>query len=383
MSRQSRKVNPFREWLSDNLRYILLFLGIFVILAGLFFGVRAVSGRLNGEQKAAYASGSESETVSSETAAPAASSAASAVSAAESAAAQSGASSGAAVTETPSSAHGDLTVSSEQDITRLISDYYTAMSVQDLSQIQKITDVLPEEQATKISSSETKFSDVKVYTKNGPDADSRIVYAYYKYRNSNQPATLPGLSQMLVRKGADGEWKIVYSELDDTTSAYIESVTADEDVQELITQVKQEYTDALAAAESTSVETASESTDAAEPVQAPQQESGDDAETEEDTGDTGEEEAEEEGSEEDYEESGEGSEEGTDEEGDGGLAEDEWVGVINSSCNVREGAGYDFSVIGGVGAGSEVVVIGTEMDNGWWHIRTDDIEGYIGGRFID
>ena len=31
------------EWLSDNLRYILLIGAIFLVLAGLFFGVRAIS----------------------------------------------------------------------------------------------------------------------------------------------------------------------------------------------------------------------------------------------------------------------------------------------------------------------------------------------------
>ncbi|MDO4619186.1 MAG: SH3 domain-containing protein [Lachnospiraceae bacterium] len=36
-------MNQFREWLSDNLRYILLIIGVLGVLMGLFFGVRAVS----------------------------------------------------------------------------------------------------------------------------------------------------------------------------------------------------------------------------------------------------------------------------------------------------------------------------------------------------
>ena len=37
-------LDNFREWLSDNLRYILLGLAILVVLLVLFFGVRAVTG---------------------------------------------------------------------------------------------------------------------------------------------------------------------------------------------------------------------------------------------------------------------------------------------------------------------------------------------------
>ncbi len=34
-------LDNFREWLSDNLRYILLGLAILVVLVVLFFGIRA------------------------------------------------------------------------------------------------------------------------------------------------------------------------------------------------------------------------------------------------------------------------------------------------------------------------------------------------------
>ena len=37
-------LDNFREWLSDNLRYILLGLAILVVLVVLFFGIRALTG---------------------------------------------------------------------------------------------------------------------------------------------------------------------------------------------------------------------------------------------------------------------------------------------------------------------------------------------------
>ena len=36
-------MDSFREWLSDNLRYICLILGILIILIGVFFGVRTLT----------------------------------------------------------------------------------------------------------------------------------------------------------------------------------------------------------------------------------------------------------------------------------------------------------------------------------------------------
>ena len=37
-------MDNFREWLSDNLRYIMLGLGIVLVLALLFFGIHFVTG---------------------------------------------------------------------------------------------------------------------------------------------------------------------------------------------------------------------------------------------------------------------------------------------------------------------------------------------------
>ena len=37
-------LDNFREWLSDNLRYILLGLAILIVLVILFFGIKAITG---------------------------------------------------------------------------------------------------------------------------------------------------------------------------------------------------------------------------------------------------------------------------------------------------------------------------------------------------
>ena len=54
-------MDNFREWLSDNLRYILLGAGVLVIIAGLFFGVRACSSAMKGDAAEVVDESTESE----------------------------------------------------------------------------------------------------------------------------------------------------------------------------------------------------------------------------------------------------------------------------------------------------------------------------------
>ena len=44
-------LDNFREWLSDNLRYILLGLAILVVLVVLFFGIKALTGGASDKDK--------------------------------------------------------------------------------------------------------------------------------------------------------------------------------------------------------------------------------------------------------------------------------------------------------------------------------------------
>ncbi len=409
---KNRKQNPFMEWLSDNLRYVILVAVIFLVLAGLFFGIRAISNRVSGGNQGGKAASGESGTAS----------------------ASAGALSTASLVFEDSTAHGGLVLDGDMEITQVIRDYYAGMSAKDTAAVQKVTDTLPEEQVSLILSQNRTYSNVAVYTKNGPTDDTKIVYAYYTYQTAGDTATYPGLSQMMVRKDASGAWKIVFSPLTDAEKSYIEEVNADPDVQTLIETIQKELLDAQAAASGStaskaekteskkteskkaesektdSKQTESEKTESepAESEEAPTEVVTEDqvVASPESGGELPEDElVEEEAEPEEVEEdefvvdglTGDGEEEETEEEtvtdalvGDDSeprkaeeTTGEEWSAYANSSCNVREGAGYDFNVIGSVTAGTPVTVIG-DIDNGWWHIRTDNgLEGYIGGKFID
>lgn len=363
MSKPSRKRDDFREWISDNLRYIMLIVCILAALIVLFFGVRAISARIGRSGNAVKTAGGEKST---------------SVSAAESAAGNEVSDSAANASAQPaenassdsgtSDTQGLLTPSAEQDVVELIRDYYDALSTQNLAEVQKITDALPESEAASISSTKVSYRDVEVFTKNGPDENSRVVYAHYQYTGGDGDTVYPGLSQMFIRKGADGSWKIVFTELDQETSSHISRMTQEADVQALIAEVKAEYE-----AASKKAEEAGSTASAASPAATPPAEVSITPEADPDDYAAA-------ADEKDNETESSGTQEG--EVPETQYNPDEmWTAVINSSCNVRSGPGYDYGVTGSIAAGEEVTVIG-DIDNGWWHIKTDEIDGYVGGKFI-
>jgi SH3-like domain-containing protein len=407
MSKNRKKGNSFREWFSDNLRYILLIGAIFLVLAGLFFGVRAISSGIGKKTVEAEAvtdsNGTGASTKSTATTETGKKSAGNAVSA----------------------DHGTLTENADKDVTKLVENYYAALSSQDLAKVRETTDTLPDEQAARISSSKVTYDNIKVYSKNGPDENSRVVYVYYTYQGADQSAPVPGLSQLYVKNGTDGAWKIVYSPLPADEKDYIDSVTQDADVQALIDEVKKEYSEQQGTAAGTD-QTSENKTEA--------EDSGDDEEEEEVREESEEDSKKKDGSDEEavtveFTEEEEtdrlgtpadraAEEETIDEEtideetideetideetiDEDSLLEEkyeeesgndepeeekppvEWTAEVNSSCNLRDGSSYESAVVGTVTAGTEVTVLGDIID-GWWHIRTaDGVEGYIGGKFID
>ena len=386
-------MNQFREWLSDNLRYILLVLGVLAVLLALFFGVRAISSRLGDGGSAGTSA--ETESAVSQPAVPSVSPTAT-------------------PTPTPAVTYSPLSDAPAPEVSEVVESYYEALSKQDLAAIRELTDTLPEEEAARISASGTVYSDVKNYVKPGPNPDVNIVYTYYHYLNANQPEELPGLSQMVVKRGADNKWKIIYSELDKETADYIAGAGADKDVADLIAKVREEYEAVVNAAGSgeeaeagTETEEGTEAgTDTAEGTEAGT-DTAEGAETGTETAEGAEAGTETAEGAEAGTETAEGAEAGTEtaeeaasaaetaEEENAGTQEEaaeeeteeeeaapsESTSAVNASCNIRSGPGYDYDVIGSAGAGQSVTVIGG-LEDGWWHIRAGGVEGYIGKPFL-
>ncbi len=330
-------MDNFREWLSDNLRYILLILGILGILLVLFFGVRALSGRFGAVGGSDFSSDSVVPTTVNDDAESVES-------------------------EAETVLGGELQEDAAAEVTALINEYYTALNNKDAAAAAALCDTLPEDEAAQITSSTTQYSEIKVYTKEGPETDSYVVYAYYQYLDENQTTALPGLSQMFVKKDDSGSYKIIYSDLDQETSDYISALAETEDVKALIAQVQEEFNTASAASQTAAAETPTpEVTETPVPTETPTPEVTETpVPTEAPTPEVTEAPA----------------------PTEAPQTPTVRAAAIKSDCNVRSGPGYEYGKIAELRTGNMVEVIG-EMDGGWWHIRTPQFEGYVGKWFID
>lgn len=212
-------LNKFREWLSDNLRYIGLILGILAALVAMFFGIRAIAGKLSSLTDSKNKTVSSSVTGSVVTSAEsAASSAVSSVSSAES---------------TASSDGGALTQNDGNDVSNLINSYYAALNAHDFDKLADLVDVLTDEKKQDINNAGMGYSYVTVYTKTGLTKNSYVVYATYSWQKQGMTSVLPGLDQLYVKKAKSGSLEIVLSALDAKTQAYVDQITQTSDVQAL------------------------------------------------------------------------------------------------------------------------------------------------------
>lgn len=358
-------MDNFREWLSDNLRYIMLIAGILVVLIGLFFGVRAITNHVGHQTKNNFSSDS---VISGGAASEADSSVSEAVSEASS-------------TETTSDG-GALKENAIPEINTLIQQYFAALGDKDADAVRKLCDTLPEDEANKISSNDqSDYTNITVYTKKGLTSDSYVVYVYYHYKKEGQSKVLPGLSQMLVRKGSDGTYKIVYSDYDQSTSDYIEKLSKEDDVKALVDRVQKEYDSATgnasSSAESSTTATPTPTatpkatatpTPAATPKAAatPRPTSTPRAATPAPT----------------RKPTPAPTRKATPAPTKASSSNGTRQTTVIGTCWVRNKPGYDGTIIGRVNVGDVITVIGDKKD-GWYHIKTGTMEGYIGYHFIN
>ena len=302
-------MDDFREWLSDNLRYFMLGGAILVIVLVLIFGVRACvggkKGNSNEDQKTAQSNqendpsspANDGETDEKKDASPA----------------------------TDTNAETTMEKASTE-VTELIQSYYKAFGEKDIATLKTIEDdFTPADEAQINSRDYIDGYEVKdVYAKKGLTDGSYVVYVVFNYICTGVDTPVPALSQFYVETASDGSLKIVGdTDSDQSISAYLTRLEDEDDVQNLITQVKSDYD-------------AAQNNDPA--LAEFLQGLGDDASA-----------------------SGEGS--------DGTTL------TVTEDCNVRASADSEGEIIGGLSAGTEVVKQGEEGD--WIRIDYDGQTGYV------
>lgn len=278
MAKPMTTKDKIREWISDNLRYMLLIGAILLIVTAVLLIVHLVSPKNDGKSsggtvtssstgnnvpdkktqvKADSKADSEDSTgISSDVSDSANDSSADASSTDTASAPDAEAeptSEPEAADDTSNTENTDNTAVSfaadnVPEVSTVLEQYYTALGARDINGLFAVTDNLTAEEQAQIEaeSDVESYGDVKAYTISGPSDGTYITFvsSRCKYLGINQ--TLPMLSEYYLYTKEDGSLKI----MDDTDSdaAVTEAMKAaleNEEVKNLIEQVQNDYQNAL------------------------------------------------------------------------------------------------------------------------------------------
>lgn len=278
MAKPMTTKDKIREWISDNLRYMLLIGAVLLIVAAVLLIVHLVSPKNDGKSsggtvtssstgnnvpdkktqvKADSKADSEDSTgISSDVSASANDSSADASSTDTASAPDAEAeptSEPEAADDTSNTENTDNTAVSfaadnVPEVSTVLEQYYTALGARDINGLFAVTDNLTAEEQAQIEaeSDVESYGDVKAYTISGPSDGTYIAFvsSRCKYLGINQ--TLPMLSEYYLYTTEDGSLII----MDDTDSdaAVTEAMKAaleNEEVKNLIEQVQNDYQNAL------------------------------------------------------------------------------------------------------------------------------------------
>ncbi len=278
MAKPMTTKDKIREWISDNLRYMLLIGAILLIVAAVLLIVHLVSPKNDGKSsggtvtssstgnnvpdkktqvKADSKADSEDSTgISSDVSDSANDSSADASSTDTASAPDAEAeptSEPEAADDTSNTENTDNTAVSfaadnVPEVSTVLEQYYTALGARDINGLFAVTDNLTAEEQAQIEaeSDVESYGDVKAYTISGPSDGTYITFvsSRCKYLGINQ--TLPMLSEYYLYTTEDGSLKI----MDDTDSDAVvteamKAALENEEVKNLIEQVQNDYQNAL------------------------------------------------------------------------------------------------------------------------------------------
>lgn len=209
----------FREWLSDNLRYVLLGLAIVLVLIIAVFAVKLAGGGSGSKGKDAETRNELVETGK-----------------------ETGKETG---TEEQTESEEPLT-ENDAAVLEAVQKYYTAMGSKDMETLENMVESLTDTDKQKIQSSIiSSYNNIAVYSKKGPAEGSYVVFAYYEAKVADVEELVPSVTRLYLKTNEQGELIVADQQADDATKEYIEDVTQDSDVQDLIMEVNDKYQDII------------------------------------------------------------------------------------------------------------------------------------------
>lgn len=207
-------LDNFREWLSDNLRYILLGLAGILLIVIAFFAVRLVKG-LGSPKK----NEPETQQVSTER-----------------------------TTEAETEKKKTTTLVQDQpEILDLVTKYYTARANKDYDALAAMCEVFDDTARSEIESQDAaieSYSNIMTYSKPGMTDGSYVVYIYFDAKLTGIDTLAPSLRELYLVTDVEGNLMIADKDSNPEQEDYIEQLRADDDVQALIKDVDKKLDDA-------------------------------------------------------------------------------------------------------------------------------------------
>lgn len=223
-------MNEFREWLSDNLRYLMLGAAILVLLALIGFTTHWLTTRdsddrteQSEEQQMEQPAEEEKEENDQEqdmqeTAEP---------------------------TDEPEAQEEEekqLQIARYEAVDGLIQSYYAALGSRDVEGLKLLLDQLDPEEADRIVNSPyiEGYSNVKIVLKEGYTKESYVVFAQYDHKYVGYDTLLPGVSCLYVDTKEDGKPYVV-AEPSPEQQKWMEQVMEAQDIQMFLSAKQKEY----------------------------------------------------------------------------------------------------------------------------------------------
>lgn len=273
----------------------------------------------------------------------------------------------------------ELEENSHSSIERLVSKYLDCIVNGDVDALESIVDELSDadkEEVKKLDKAYESYSDLKCYTKKGPDEDSYIVFVCCDMKIAGVETLAPYISCLYIGpKDESGNRYIRYNnvEEDQTLQAYVQELEQDPEVKALYDDVNARYQEALnsdptlAEFVQNATGKANENTETAEEEAPAADEAAEQEDAQEETGEAPAAE--------------EQTEEPAEEEAPAAEAQNRETRVTES-VNIRSEASTDSDRIALAYQGDAITQI-ESYDNGWSKVEYKGETGYVKTEFLE
>ncbi|MBR2950819.1 MAG: SH3 domain-containing protein [Lachnospiraceae bacterium] len=134
------------------------------------------------------------------------------------------------------------------EVNDLMKRYYAAVTAGDREQIKSMSDVEDESALLYLELRSVfieAYNDLQCYTKVGPAENSYVVYVAYNVKFNGIERQVPGVSPFLIYTRQDGSLYIHEGEVSDEVNDYLEQISVQDDVVDLMNRVQVEFNETI------------------------------------------------------------------------------------------------------------------------------------------